>query len=872
MRRGVRNGIVIALALLLGIFLLFFFRLDADVLQAGVADRVAQLTGQTMRSGKPVLSLLHGVSLKLPKVQVGEDAGDWRLAADVARIDFSLLSLLGGSPQITDIDLARPVLHMRQSKVRAAWTVPVLPEGVKKLRIRNGRMIDDAHSQVLAEDISGEMRFIARERKSTWEVQSRLADGDFSSQGYMLRGESGHDEVFGRISADKLDVGRLPFLPSLPLPYNRLDASLTFSLGADRQWRWAGNLSARDRRGALPDLIWRGKINARNGNDFSLYDALLHVGETTRLRMDGGCRPKTPCSFSIKMHKADAATLLHAFSQSWPLTATLDGAIRLDEAPGRQAGWKLSADLSARRVRWSEDRLPDMELSLTDAGFSDFSHFFLRQVKIVPVGGKGELRVDADRESEGKVRVSVRLKGVESAWTSLAGVILESFGHKMRLDGKGPVNGTLGWVVDGAMHNFDFDVDATASTVAVDDFTKPAGLPARLRGRYETGRGLLKLREARLGGAFVRQAVWRRSGKASAFSVGRGDVDIEGLRTAGVKLPKGLADWHGHVSGSLAQALVGEGVTLSSLLRSARGDLQLQGFGAGASAWSGRLLLQGGRAQARRMHWQRDAAFADFSAEADFSAHRGKLELRHAALDWSPDMPLPAWIDDVAWKGRFSDVTLNWSGNDWRKMRGNFSLHDKRLELSRLRGGFAGGGVKSRRMRIDFLPRGVHFDGNVRMSAVRLNRIAGLETVTGAGMDGYIFFNARLRGDLPPGVSGESWRGNGDIEIHRGRWKTSRPAHAVILQPDVFSAAANGGNNRFSLLSARFRFLDDALLLNRLTCQTQGIRAVGKARIAGSGDVRGRMRVQREPENGKEEISISGRWPSIAAFFAGVKR
>jgi len=215
--------------------------------------------------------------------------------------------------------------------------------------------------------------------------------------------------------------------------------------------------------------------------------------------------------------------------------------------------------------------------------------------------------------------------------------------------------------------------------------------------------------------------------------------------------------------------------------------------------------------------------------------------------------------------GDFAKTDLIWAANLWQGMHGNFSLADGELTLNKVRGEFAGGRVQSKHIRMQIKPGGIDFDARLGMSVVQLGKITGLANTLGADMDGYIFFNGLLRGHLPLG-SGAAWRGNGDIEIHRGRWKTAKAAHLILWKNEPVGGSKGGSGDRFSHLAARFHFRDSGLELTRLKFDSGKMKAGGRVDVSPAGDIRGHLQM-REGEQ-RLNTDISGRWPSLAAFFS----
>lgn len=253
MQPWVRRGLGGALLVCLVGFLVFFTRLDEVALRRQIIEQLERTTARTIHAGKAELSLRNGVSLDVSRLNV-DGKGGWTLTAEAMHFDVSLWSLLLGHLRITSIEMIRPVLHLtRAVSPGAMFTSPYvgkLLQGASVFSFRQGRIL--VGGRVLTDEVDATVRRVDREKQTSWEVQSRYAGGDFSSQGYIRSTNSGHSKVFGRVTATQLELARIQRLASSRLHYDRLDASLTFSLEDGRLWEWSGNLSARDRHGKLP--------------------------------------------------------------------------------------------------------------------------------------------------------------------------------------------------------------------------------------------------------------------------------------------------------------------------------------------------------------------------------------------------------------------------------------------------------------------------------------------------------------------------------------------------------------------------------------------------------------------------------------------
>ncbi len=861
MRRRLRRGIVSSFLLLIAVFTVLIARLDADNLQQRVNEQLAQMSGQKMHSGKPSLSLLHGASLKLPTVRIGEDGDAWRLSADVVRIDISLWSLLTGSLHFSAIDMIRPVLHLRRGMSPQTLFAEHLPEHIGILRIRHGRLfVQDA---LLADSVLAVVRHIKRERQTTWEVESRFANGDFSSQGYIRSDKSGRKVAFGRISATQLHMQQLDILPLPPSHYDLFDTSLTFHFDTKQQWQWSGNVLTHDSHDELPDLILRGKVIGSGWRDFRLHDALVKFGKKSRLQITGGCALAQACKLGIHTRGADAQRLLGAIAVKTPLQAKLDATVEFVE---QEKGWQVAGDLGLRRIRWSATDLPNMTIKLSKMNFTGIDDFQLSQATIKPTGGQGDIFISAGRSGKQQGFVAARFNKLDTLWLPLGNIALQSLAWPADIAGQGPLSGSVEWVFKAENSLLGFDVDASSSDIAFGELAKPAGMRAQLIGHYFTDArgGFLQIGALELGDSYVKKVAWPMPGNKQRPFVGSSRIDVDALRADGLKLPKEFAGWRGRIAGGGSFSIAKDQSSLQDLA-AADGMVSLNEFGIGQDQWSGNLRFEQGKLTSQSLHWQRDSQFADAAIDVDLRTRRGKLDILRSSSVWSAQDGLPDWLAGMQLHGDFAKVDLTWGENLWKGMHGSFSLAGDELTLNKVRGEFAGGRVQSKYISMRIKPGSIDFDARLRMSVVQLDKVAGLANMVGADMDGYIFFNGFMHGSLPVGT-GTAWRGNGDIEIHRGRWKAAKAAHFILWKHEASGAEKSASGERFSRLAARFHFRDNGLELTRLKFDSGKMKASGKANVSPAGDIRGHLQARTCGQ--RLAIEVSGRWPSLAAFFA----
>lgn len=875
MQQWVRRGVAGALLLCLAGFLIFFTRLDGVALRRQIIEQLEQSTGRTVHGGKAALSLQEGVSLNIPRVSIGGKGG-WSLTTDAMHFEISFWPLLVGRLRIASIDMVRPVLHLNEGvSPTALFTSPYvgkLLQGAPVLDFRQGRIL--LGERVLSDEVDATLRRIDRESQTSWEVQSRYAGGDFSSQGYIRSTNSGHSEVFGRITATQLHLARIESLPVSTLHYDLLDASLTFSLNDGRQWEWSGNMSARDRDGKLPGLSWRGKISGSGANEFSLHDTFLQFGGKTRLALTGGCQSSHVCRLGIDTKGADAGMILKAFGAAIPLQGKLDGAL----AVGRQGkGWRFDGKLGLRDAVWAAIVLPDSSMQLADMEVTQAGNYSIGHADIRPIGGKGEIELDHVRRSADGFHMGVHLNGLDGTWVPLGNILLSrsqqlsGLLHTKQFDGKGVLSGVMEWAKVGNESRLHFSLDAGHAAVTLGkEFAKPAGIAAELAGdwRSKSKKWWLEISDLHLGDSRLASLSLDMSAPSPRISFAGASLNLDVLKAQGVVLPQPLAGWRGMLEGGLKDVVLRKGYGPRRDLADAYGKLHLDGFGRDGQSLGGDIDLQHGRVLASHMRWQHASSVADFDADVNLSDLHGQVDISRAGFQWAPQDSLPAWLMDVDIRGKFKQADMQWNGNAWGNMQGEFVAQRGHLELRHVLGRLGGGRVESSSMALDAIPDGIRFAGRVGMSAVHLDKLEGLVDAIGAKPAGYAFVNASLSGVLPISskASGEGWRGNGDIEVRKGSVQGTETGHSLDWQNEAAEKMLFGSGQGFDLFSARFRLRSSGLELEHLKIEKGKTRAMGQASVAAGGKISGRLAVKQGKLS--QESTLGGSWPSLATLFS----
>lgn len=857
-------------------------RLDASRLSASALATLPAWAARITQGGQPEFSLTHGLSLKNVRIHAGDNR--WRLHADQVRLSLSFWGLLRGRADIRGVEIVHPTLRLDAQAPLPEWPVGARPEGWSWLRIRQGELITASHRILWSLDAT--IRRIHDHRELTWEAQALTQGGSLTLQGRSRHGQRGRD-VFGSLKIKGARPEALPAAwrtgwPALP-ERERLDATFTFDMDTRARWSLFGDMRLRDdpRANARPELQWRGKVTGEALARLSWRDAYVRVGKAA-FATRGACRDGiTPfhfrdCQFDIHAKGADIRPLaalagIQPANDPARLRGRMDIAMR---GTWRGGVWRLSGEGAMRDASWNRIALPDAQLSLGDVQWRPGANrrWMLRDVRITPKDHTGALRLTKGSGRGSQTwHMEARLEQLRDAWVAWGNALLAQWGRPTALQGGGALDGRVDIAFRSDRLQAAGTLDATqAQIVWQQRLNKPAGVHARLCAALTRTQSDVRLRltALELGSSHVAGHWHWQHGRLRELDVDDVLLMPDALQQQGVLLPEALRGWHGRLEGQMANIHPSPNID-PAWFGSASGRLKLDAFGK-TQRVSGMMTLAQGQLRADRLRWRSapepDATTLDMDADIRLPAGseagpKGRLDILRARLRWNTGDALPVWLTKADLYGQVRDTTVSWLGNDWRIRRARHHLRNGALTLSRLRGALAGGSVQSPEVTLTPEPEGMRFDGLIRMGEVHLGQVRGLATALGAKLEGRLYLNARLTGALP-WLPADGWRGNGDLEIRRGRWQ-AMDARIRLAAGDVILDA--GTSRKFARLAARFRFRAHRLQLSRLQLSTPAGRAwSGTGGIYAGGALAGR--VTAIPNHAT--MKLSGVWPELGALLA----
>ncbi len=864
MTYGWHKALIASLILLLAIGGVLFLRLDPNKLSISVQAQLQQWSGQKIRIGSVSLSLLHGTSLLIQDVDIQSEKQVWHLHTDSIRLGLSIWHLLRGETSITSAEFIHPVLDFTKPPPVENFTMTNLPEPLSRILIRQGSI--RIAGKPVAHRFDGTVQQINGEQELTWELQTSLADGDLATQGRIQYDAQGHGTVFGKLDAERIHVKDLSgFIPTINIiqpAYDTFKTSLTFDVNPDHEWHLFGDARLGSNSKRVADIIWRGKIHGAGWQQLNWQDSFLQLSQNTMLSTVGACVYGRGCHFGIDTKDANISPFLKILNLDYPLVGKFDVKSSCSWQNGQ---WSIAAQLKSYHVSWSNIAMPDANISIPNSLYHAPEGLHMANVHIQTGNANGSILVKNFIKLGKTWSLDAHASNESRAWMPLANVLLQSHAIKAKLQGKGTINADIA-IVHAATHTgLDVSFHANQLQVAYGKvFTKPASIPINMRVHVDMkgDKILLNIAHATLGNSHVKQVQWviehRKLESIAAQDI---HMNLTRLRQRGIVFPDVMKDWHGIIHGHFSHVHPSRGINVSDWFSKANAKLQLAGFGIGQQRWDGVINIQQGTLSTHNLAWKNANQYAHLTGVINLISRQGSLNLQDAELTWKQGDTLPAWITHSKLHGYLRHIGVDWMGTKWRELYGSYHTRGNHIMLKKIRAKLAGGSARSPKLSLILTPESVHFSGSMYMAIIRLNKLSGLSEALGADLDGYMYLNARLEGDIPRQAK-SGWQGNGDIEIQHGHWLPNDKQLAITAGN---LHTKSGKMTSFSRFSMRFHLRHSALHFTHMQLESGTTQIIGNGVVYANGSLGGKLQIR--DVHGNRQSELMGNWLGLGRFF-----
>jgi len=859
-----RKALAVLVVLLLAASGVLFLRLDPHKLSASVQSQWQQWSGQKIRIGSASLSLFQGLSLHIQDVDIQSEKQIWHLHADSIRLGLSVWHLLYGKTSIKSVEIIRPVLDVSKPPQMKTLAMMALPKPLKRIRIRQGRI--RITGKIAAQDFDGTVRRISREQELTWELQSKLFGGNLTTQGRIRYDAQGRRSAFGKLKAKHILLNSLPaFLAGLALPqpaYDNVETSLTFDANTSGEWSLFGDAEIHASLKNMPSVTWRGKVKGTGLQRLNWHDAFLQIGRNVMFSTTGECIHSKGCNFGIDTRNAEVPPILKVMNLNIPVKGTLDAKASISWKNGQ---WSAKGKLASHHGSWSEISVPDTTVSVPNALYRAPGHVELENIHLQQADESGDIALEKFHRSNQEWNLDAHVRNMSNGWVPFANILLKLNGMVPDIQGKGILNAKIHASMDSGHTEIGFSVDGSQARLAnAGDFEKPKGVRANITAQLDTrgNRSIFSIRNMDLGDSRAEQIQWViGQGKTKSVSAKQIRIDLTKLKQNGIVFPDSMKDWHGAIRGRFSHVQPVAGAPVADWFSKSGASLQLDAFGPKENTWDGPVNIQNGMLSTQNLRWKTTGQHARLDGVINLTSRQGNINLQDATLSWKQGDALPAWLGQAKLHGRLRNIDLDWMGNTWGELHGAYRTRGNHITLRKVRGKLAGGSIQSPKISLILSPESVRFSGPVRMAIVRLNKLRGFSEALGAKLDGYMYLNADLEGELPWRTK-SAWRGNGDIEIQHGRWQ-SVDKKLTIAAGDL--RMKTGETIPFSRFTTRFHLERRVLQFTRIQLETGTKQITGDAFLHPNGELGGNLQIR--DERGMRKYGLLGNWPEVTGVF-----
>jgi len=859
-----RTALVAGLILLLVTCGVLFLRLNPNQLNSSVQAQLQRWVGQNIRVGSASLSLLHGVSLDIQDVDVQSAKQPWHLHADSIRLGLSIWHLVRGETRITSAELIHPVLNFIKSPPVKYLTMIALPKPLTHIRIRQGsiRIAD----KLVTQDFDGAVQRISREQRLTWELQTKFFGGDLTTQGRIQYDTQGRGTVFGKLEAKHIHVKKLSEFTTtfhiVQAAYGTFGTSLTFDVNPDHEWHVFGDATLHARQKNSADIVWRGKLNGAGWQQLNWHDSFLQISQNNMFSTVGACAYGRGCHFGVDTRNADISSMLGILNLDYPLAGQFD--IK-SSCSWKHGQWSIAAQLASHHVSWSDIALPDANISIPDVRYHAPEGLHIANVHIQTGDSNSNITINRLIQSDKAWNLDAYISNDALAWVPLANILLKAHGIKADLQGKGAINADIKIAHVEAGTGMDISMHASRAQISYGKaFKKPGNIPFDIIMHADiTGDNtLLNITHVTLGNSHIKRMQWLlEQRKSKSLAIDDMYINLTALRQHGIVLPDRIKDWHGAIGGHFTRVHPSMEISMSDPFAEAAGQLELTGFGVGKHQWNGVINMQNGTLSTRDLVWRNADQHARLTGSLHLASRQGSLDLQDATFTLKQGDMLPVWLRYAKLHGHLRHTDVNWMGTSWHELYGTYRTSGNRITFKKVRAKLAGGSARSPKISLTLTPASVHFSGSMHMAIIRLNKLSKLSEALGTHLDGYMYLNANLEGDIPWHAT-SGWQGNGDIEIQHGHWRPDDKKLAITvgnLHTEL------GKEGIFSRFSTRFHLRHNGLHFTRMQLESGVKQITGKGVLHTNGALEGTLKIK--DEHGSRQSKLTGNWPELTGFF-----
>lgn len=854
---------MVAGAVLLGLALLVWQRLDLADFDAYIQQQTNKLADTKVSIAGSKLSFLHGVGLRLDKVMLTHP--QFRMQAEHIDVSVNLLPLLLGK-----IEIARMAVHRGTFTVPPSLLLRTSAKGLaflptERIQLVRCQLITDTGREVL-KNIHLDLRDIGINRETLWEIQAQKDEQSLRGHGRLDFRGGEIDKGFGKLKLNDVSViGLLPFAPDslsgwFDNPDNLLSGTLTLDITGRHAWSVFGEMALKASNYDAP-LRLRGKINHPDDNQYEWHDSFIHFDDKKVISIQGECL-ESKCQTDIQAKSIPFSTWLpllpKGFKNMSSLRARSDISTHIQWLP---SSWQASAEMQLRKASYERSghqiTLPDIDFQQATAKGSRG----LWQIAGQALFKSNDQLTFKIVNHKAETNVFVQSQRLHTVWPSFANLLLAAWDFTPALKGNGDISGSIEIDLSKSGKSLKLDMDASQASIQHPQFSKPASAAASCQATIQwQGHNDLpssaELNHCQLHTAKVQELHWQSNKKDGYRLRSKGlSINFDALQKEQVKLPDMLRPFQGSLNADFDTSWSPKDTTPWPWMTQAAGKLNLQELGTRFWKASGLMQAEHGVVRSSHLYIQGIHGNTDLNGNFDFSDQRGRIDILTANLDWN-DMPsLDQTWDQLHLSGRIRQGHAKLLDNLWQDIQGQYDFHQGGITIDNFKAALARGTVSSPKLRLQPVNSGLQIKGKIRAKNLKLSEIDGLDSWLKAGVKGRLHANLKLSGQLPASRL-ENWKGsNGDVLVYSGQW--SKLGEASTLTEKLGLSTPPAQLHDFKKLETRFRISSQRVILPSIRLQLGNKLLKGQGRIGEDMAIRGSI----SDNNDSKEYRLGGHWP-----------
>ncbi len=746
MRKQSRRWILasVAAALLLASL---FFRLDnekifrhlqADLQQSGIELKAEQISLSPLYTGSILLS---GVQLK---------TNTFNMQAKRVFIDLNLAALLTGKPLAQALYIQIAAIDVQHTEGNN-WLKLAETGQLKLKRIDISQSeIHLSQQHITLEKVELDIRDIGWNQNPRVELRAHIGDGRIDGHGYLRLKRGKLTQGFGRLKVENVPLTFVEHGTKL----ETLNGSITTHINPDQSWQSFGHLALQ--QGAKDQLELRGKLTGNKQQLFAINDMVLNIKDAGALQVSGSCTDSNSCLIDMDSNNLQLSPVLGLIAPEFSRKQHLEGGSL--QGLHLQHLWKQNKLSVSGKLNWgefkyissqtnSESIIPEVSLHFSGLERESSGDWLLEQADILN-HQRTSLSIKNARYSKGEFELPL-VFNQSTLWHPMLHITMEQLGIAPAIEGSGTASGWL--TLQGNNRHLtrsSFEIDASQAKAAWQGFSKEAQVPFIIAGSSE----LAEQSQLADFALTVGNATMQISRQQQGWDFKSVTADFNQLKENGVLFP---LNTHGYLSGHFSTNADFTDITAA--------DVDMINFGIREHMLSGHIKKQHQKWSTENLFWEYDKNRAYIS-----TGNKGRLNINASKLDSKGIAEMQSFL--FATQGEIQCKSLVLPFGIIRDVSTRFSADKEQIALSRFKGTFYEGSLRSKQFAIAAQNQGISFKGALQAGGIRLKDWRWFNKQFQTIIKGNLYSTLNISVDFDSQQNLGQWSGDGDYIVYNGSW------------------------------------------------------------------------------------------------------